>query len=67
MAHLKMPISGWSGWGSVGKALTSNSRSPLFESSHQPKLNIYCQLNRCKKRKIKQKTRQRMAHLKNTH
>ena len=44
MAHLKMPISGWSGWGSVGKALTSNSRSPLFESSHQPKLNIYCQL-----------------------
>ena len=35
-----------SGCGSVGEAVDSNSRGPLFESSHHQKsiLNVYCQL-----------------------
>ena len=35
-----------SGCGSVGEAIDSNSRGPLFESSHHQKsiLNVYCQL-----------------------
>ena len=50
-----------SGCGSVGRAVTSNSRGQRFESSHRQKfiMNIYCQLN--KKTKIKKK-RPGMAH-----
>ena len=35
-----------SGFGSVGRAIASNSKGPRFESSHQQKfiLNIFCQL-----------------------
>ena len=38
-----------SGGGSVGRAVASNFRGPLFESNHQQKftLNIYCQIIYC--------------------
>ena len=51
-----------SGYGSVGRAVTSDSWGPRFESSHWQKIVMitYC----IEKTKIKEK-RQRMVHLKN--
>ena len=52
-----------SGCGSVGRAVTSNSRGPRFESSHRQKykLNIYCQLYWIDENKEK---RPRLVHFK---
>ena len=46
MASLTFYKTWGSGCGSVGRAVTSNSRGPQFESSHWQKiiLHIYCQL-----------------------
>ena len=53
-----------SGCGSVGRAVTYDTRGPRFESSHWQKLHIfvYCQL--CIERTKIKKKRPGMAHLK---
>ena len=51
-----------SGCGTVGKAVTSDTRHPLFNSSHR---QILITFNCIEEKKIKKKEAE-MAHLKNT-